>query len=415
MNIKILLQALNATWLIEPTAANNYALVLHKLITGQRSSFLHEEDDQPEEFAWSTNEDAARIGSITDAVDNGIAVITLRGAVMKYDYCGAPGTQSVMKALQQANDNPSLSAIILEIDSPGGAVDGTQQLANAIKNSKKPVVAYVNGMMCSAAMWIGSAASKRIASSNTDTIGSIGTMASWRDAKCYWEKEGVKFHEVYATASTHKNLPFREAEKGNYESLITTWLDPTNEEFISAIQENLPNADKAVLNGAAYIAKDAKKKGLIDSIGTFDDAVKAALNLGKQQQKLQQTIKSNQMNWPKFLAFLNTNEVASANEITLDEQAADNIEAVIAERDTLLATKTQLANELATANASLQKANEDLQAANTTIANLQAEVEKLGKEDAVTPTTASAEEDATHENGLDPSIMDFQKQLFSKV
>ncbi len=269
--------------------------------------------------------------------------------------------------------------------------------------------------MCSAAMWIGSAASKRIASSNTDTIGSIGTMASWRDAKCYWEKEGVKFHEVYATASTHKNLPFREAEKGNYESLITTWLDPTNEEFISAIQENLPNADKAVLNGAAYIAKDAKKKGLIDSIGTFDDAVKAALNLGKQQQKLQQTIKSNQMNWPKFLAFLNTNEVASANEITLDEQAADNIEAVIAERDTLLATKTQLANELATANASLQKANEDLQAANTTIANLQAEVEKLGKEDAVTPTTASAEEDATHENGLDPSIMDFQKQLFSKV
>ncbi len=415
MDIKVLLQALNATWLIEPTAANNYALVLHQLITGHRSSFFDDEGDQPEEFAWSTNEHAVRVGSITDAVDNGIAVITLRGAVMKYDYCGAPGTQSVMKALQQANDNPSLSAIILEIDSPGGAVDGTQQLANAIKNSKKPVVAYVNGMMCSAAMWIGSAASKRIASSNTDTIGSIGTMASWRDAKCYWEKEGVKFHEVYATASTHKNLPFREAEKGNYESLITTWLDPTNEEFISAIQENLPNADKAVLNGAAYIAKDAKKKGLIDSIGTFDDAVKAALNLGKQQQKLQQTIKSYQMNWPKFLAFLNTNEVASANEITLDEQAADNIEAVIAERDTLLATKTQLANELATANASLQKANEDLQAANTTIANLQAEVEKLGKEDAVTPTTASAEEDATHENGLDPSIMDFQKQLFSKV
>jgi len=415
VDIKILLQALNATWFIEPTAANNYALVLHQLITGQRSSFFDDEEDQPEEYAYAINAEGVRIGSITDAVDNGFAVITLRGAAMKYDYCGTPGTQSLIKALQQANDNPSLSAIVLEIDSPGGAVDGTEQLANAIKNSKKPVVAYINGMMCSAAMWIGSAASQRIASAKTDTIGSIGTMASWRDTKIYWENQGVKFHEVYATASTHKNLPFREAEKGNYESLITTWLDPTNEEFINAIQENLPNADKTVLNGAAYIAKDAKKKGLIDKIGSFEDAVKAAMNLGKQQQKLQQTIKSNQMNWPKFLAFLNTNEVASAQEITLDEQTADNIEAMISERDTLLATKTQLTDELTIANALLQKANEDLQAANTTITNLQAEVEKLGKEDAATATTTSAEEDKKHEASIDASIMDFQKQLFSKV
>src|SRR4051812_49200179 len=77
------------------------------------------------------------------------------GAVMKYDYCGAAGTQSMMRALEQANDNPSISAIILQIDSPGGAVDGTQQFADAIKNSKKPVVAYINGTMCSAAMWLG--------------------------------------------------------------------------------------------------------------------------------------------------------------------------------------------------------------------------------------------------------------------
>ncbi len=100
MDIKVLLQALNATWLIEPTAANNYALVLHQLITGHRSSFFDDEGDQPEEFAWSTNEHAVRVGSITDAVDNGIAVITLRGAVMKYDYCGAPGWKSTHLAAQ---------------------------------------------------------------------------------------------------------------------------------------------------------------------------------------------------------------------------------------------------------------------------------------------------------------------------
>jgi ClpP class serine protease len=185
------------------------ALVAHKLFTSEKASWFDDDDEEEtKEFAWIVNASGQRIGSIEDAVNNGIAVINMQGAVMKYDYCGAPGTQSMMKALQQANDNPSVSAIVLQIDSPGGSVDGTQQFANAVKNSAKPVVAYINGMMCSAAMWIGSAASQRIASSNTDVIGSIGTMASWNDFSGYMEKLGIKRHEVYATDSTHKNNRF---------------------------------------------------------------------------------------------------------------------------------------------------------------------------------------------------------------
>src|SRR6059058_4208514 len=62
------------------------------------------------------------------------------------------------------------------------------------KNSAKPVVAYISGMMASAAMWIGSAAAVRVASSSTDIIGSIGTMAAWNDYSGYLQQLGnMKF------------------------------------------------------------------------------------------------------------------------------------------------------------------------------------------------------------------------------
>ncbi len=232
MEIKILLQALNQPWFIQPEAAEYHALILHKLITGHSSVETSLEDKPVKEFGYAVNASGQRAGTIQDSKGEAVAVINVIGAIMKYDYCGAPGTQSMMQALQQANDNPLISAIVLQFDSPGGSVAGTQYFADAIKSSKKPVVAFVNGMMCSAAMWLGSAASLRISSSNTDVIGSIGTMAAWNNFKGYYEKLGIKTHEVYATGSTNKNLQFREANgdnaKGtpNYEPLIKTWLDP---------------------------------------------------------------------------------------------------------------------------------------------------------------------------------------------
>ncbi len=80
-----------------------------------------------------------------------------------------------------AASNPNIAAIVLQIDSPGGEVSGTQQLADVIKSVQKPVVAFVDGMMASAALWIGSAADEIIASTPQDIIGSIGTMMSFGD------------------------------------------------------------------------------------------------------------------------------------------------------------------------------------------------------------------------------------------
>ncbi len=445
MDIKVLLQAFRNDWFIEPTAAEHYALLAFQIITGERTSLI-DEKSEPKEFAYVVNAAGKRIGGISDAVDNGVAVLSLEGAVMKHDYCGTPGTQSLMKALQQANDNPAVSAIVLQIDSPGGSVDGTQQFANAIKNSAKPVVAYVDGMMCSAAMWIGSGAQQRIASSNTDVIGSIGTMAKWKNFDGYYKTKGIQSHEVYATNSTQKNLPFREAEgrneqgQSNYKPLIETWLDPMNDEFTGNIQTNLPDADKSVLNGKAYIATDAKKKGLVDKIGSFNDAVNAALKLSKQQQTTHLKNMKFSQKYPKLAAALGVDADSTIADIKVDafllncdaiENALteNNNEALIAERDTLVSEKTTLSETIASLNASITEKDEaistlttekeQLQSDKTNLENdkvtLNTKITELGKLTAGSFTTSAGEEDKNEPVAKGANDFDFQKEIYNRI
>jgi len=122
---------------------------------------------------------------------------------MKEDMvCGPAGTATLGRIIQQADNNPNISAIVLHIDSPGGTVDGTEALANIIRNTNKPVVAFADGLMASAALWIGSAANEIIASTDTDEIGSVGVIMRFADWQPHWEKPALTRQQV--SAIVHK-------------------------------------------------------------------------------------------------------------------------------------------------------------------------------------------------------------------
>lgn len=421
MNIKILLQAVNTPWMLMPSYAESLSLMVHKVFSGEIKSLADDDDDEdkPKAFSWLINAEGQIIGSIEDSEKEGIALIELQGAVMKYDYCGSRGTKSIAEKINQANANPGVTAIILRIDSPGGSVSGTQELADVILESKKPVVAYADGMMCSAAMWIGSSANYRIASSKTAVIGSIGTMCSWADWKAYYEKVGVKVHEVYASDSTEKNIQFREAngnnakKESNYEPLIKTWLDPLNGVFTSAIKNALPNADPSVLHGAHYVAEEAMKKGLIDSIGNFKTAIDKAVELGGSSSTTsqKQSPKNTIMKWNNFLKMIGlATAVTEAKQITLEDAHADSIEAVITERDSLQAQVTQLTTERDQAK---QKAT-DLQ---TQVNTLTQENETLKSADGGSGATTPDKGGDSNNGEVEPDAMNmnFQKELMDKI
>ena len=372
---------LSSVWLIDPERSASYALFIHQLIEGKSiaEADLSIQRAKSRSFIIASDGSGDQSGLNSETIPSGsIVVIPIRSEIMKYDQeCGPRGTMSIIKDIQAANNNPNISGIVMIMDSPGGQVSGTDLLANEIANSQKPIVTYVEGVCASAALWIASASDRIIASSTLDRIGSIGVMMAYADLKPYYEKMGVKFHEVYATQSTDKSKDFNDVLQGEYDNYKTSVLDPICNDFIAHVKKYRSKCAEDALTGKMYFAQDAIDNGLIDEIGTFEGALNLVSNLAIQQNYVQS--KTNDMKfsakWNAILSVLGlTGETAEAEEMTaeriglLDQELADrkakndelqaSLSAVSTEKQTAL---DQLAAEL-TAHAETKKQLEDLKA-----------------------------------------------------
>lgn len=203
-----------------------------------------------------------------------IAVIPINGSLMKYDYCGAPGMQSIANRIKQAEQTDNIAGILLHIDSPGGTVDGTQELGSVVKNCSKPILSFADGLAASAAYWVGSSANKFIAKDTTTEVGSIGVVLSFMDNQKALEEKGYVFHDVFADQSDEKWKEMLDAQKGDYSTLKEWTLNPIADEFQNTVKENRANVKDKALRGRVFLAKQAKKLGLIDGIGDFNFALK---------------------------------------------------------------------------------------------------------------------------------------------
>lgn len=387
-----LLQITNGIWFLEPNAVIDLAPIVSNLLQNNANSFNGKPESAPLFFVGADNSVVfpSKWNSLNDAPVGSTAVINVSGVIMKADNCGDYGTATLIQLLSKANNAQNVNSIVLKIDSPGGSVAGTEDFARAVKNSSKPVVAYVDGMMASAAYWIGSQASEVFVGSETSMIGSIGTMMSFADAQKMWESKGVKFHEVYATASVDKNKDFAEARQGNYEKVKQT-LDALNSVFLSSVKEargtKLNQAE--TLTGKVFMAKDAIDMGLVDGFKSFEESVMRAQQLAKEssQSSNQSTInQSNQSNMKinaklgAMVAFLaGAFDGFKAEETAVTEEHLEKmneelatLEDVRSELETANEEKATALASLATAQTDLATATSALAEANTKIATLEA-------------------------------------------
>jgi len=116
----------------------------------------------------------------------GKATIQIHGLIAKkqsllMQIFGGTSTALAADDFRQALADDTVKEIILDVDSPGGRVDGTAEFAKLIFESrgKKPITAFANGVMASAAYWIGSAADRILMSGETTAVGSIGVVATY--------------------------------------------------------------------------------------------------------------------------------------------------------------------------------------------------------------------------------------------
>jgi len=216
-------------------------------------------------------------------VQDGVAIIPIDGAIAKKmnlfsQISGGASTQLIQRDLEQALNDPKIKGIILQIDSPGGTVDGTSELADFIFQSRgqKPLIAYSDGMICSAAYWIASAADSIFISGSTNNIGSIGVVASHRDYSGYEKGAGVKTTEI--TAGKYKRI------SSQYEPLsdegradIQDKVDALYGVFVDAVARNRGVSTKTVLNdmadGRVFIGQQAISNGLVDGVSTLDELI----------------------------------------------------------------------------------------------------------------------------------------------
>ncbi len=286
MSVKNLHSLINGRWFIHESYGHSLLPSLFSILEG-KAIFPDASKKEPEVFiSIKSNKaglvSAAEYNSGGDSSSQFVAVVNLKDPIYKYNQeCGPSGTKTKMAIMSRFEKDPNCAGIVLDIDSGGGQVSGTPEFYDFIKNFSKPVVAYTDGYMCSAAYYIGSAASHIVANQRAEHIGSIGVMIHFVDFSGMYEKKGAKIITEYSTHSPEKNRSFEELLKGNSELYIKKELDPIAEDFIKDIKAVRKNVAEEVFKGGTWNATDALTKNLVDEIGSLQTAINKAFELSK--------------------------------------------------------------------------------------------------------------------------------------
>jgi protease-4 len=200
--------------------------------------------------------------------------------------------KNVNRHLKHYGDDSRVKAIILRVDSPGGGVSASQEIYREVKrvkeDKKKKVVVSMASVAASGGYYIACPADKIIANQGTVT-GSIGVIAEWLNYKelAEWAKlKPVVFKsgEFKDTGSPTRDLT--ESEKKYFQSMIDEFYG----QFVTAVTEGRQGKGEAgveltrervisLADGRVYTGEAAKKNGLVDEIGNYEDAVKATAKL----------------------------------------------------------------------------------------------------------------------------------------
>jgi protease-4 len=174
----------------------------------------------------------------------------------------------VVKAIQEAVGDPSIVAIVLSIDSPGGSPVAAEEIEKAIRSTEKPTVALIRGQGLSAAYWVATGARTIFASALSD-VGSIGATASYIDNAEQNKRDGLTYNSI--SSGKYKdtgdpNKPLSEEER----DLILREVNRVHEIFIKKVAENRKqdiSVIESLADGSSLLGEEALSVGLIDEIG----------------------------------------------------------------------------------------------------------------------------------------------------
>jgi protease-4 len=206
-----------------------------------------------------------------------IAVIPIYGQIGIEDSADA---NTILKLIEKADKDITVKAIIFEINSPGGSVVASKEIASAIKSVHKPTVAWIREVGASGAFWIATAANKVVADPASIT-GSIGVSASYIDFAKAMDKYGITYNELSSGDLKETGSPYKSLTPKEKEYLMGKVIT-IKDIFVAAIAANR-NLTFDFVNskatGEVWLGIEAQKLGFVDVLGGKAEAQKTAEQL----------------------------------------------------------------------------------------------------------------------------------------
>jgi protease IV len=210
-----------------------------------------------------------------DSIGDKVAIIDIIGVITK--------SEMMIAQIHQYRDNPTVKAIVLRIDSPGGSVAPVQEIYRELSRLDKPIVASMGGTAASGGYYIAAAADRILANPGTLT-GSIGVIMQFMKMKGLYEKVGLDQQVVKSGEFKDFSSPLRDLTDRE-QTLLQETIDDVYAQFVDAILEGRKDRLTreeivAVADGRIFSGRQAQGYKLVDELGNLPDAIELAAQLG---------------------------------------------------------------------------------------------------------------------------------------
>lgn len=217
------------------------------------------------------------------SVDGDIATVSITGPLTNRDswmnqYFGITSYGAIREAMVYAAQDTSIKHIVLDINSGGGAVNGvadTADLIRLVNDRVKPVTAYTDGAMCSAAYWLGCSAGE-VYASNIATVGSIGVIATHMEYSKQLKDDGVGVtvmrsgkYKALVNGVEPLTKDAKEQMQAQLDAVYGIFID-----HVAAMTDRPRDyVDSTMAQGREFLGEQALNAGLVDGIKTYDSLI----------------------------------------------------------------------------------------------------------------------------------------------
>lgn len=213
-----------------------------------------------------------------------VAIVRVEGPITsgdESDFGTGAVSGVIMSDLREADDDPSVKAIVLRVDSPGGTVTGSAQIYEVVKEVEKPIVVSMVSVAASGGYYVSAPADYIMARPDTVT-GSIGVILTLYNAEALLDEIGVEVTTITSGPNKALGTPWEEITP-EQRQILEEFVDESYEDFIRVVADGRGMSVEVVrelADGRIYTGRQALDVGLVDELGNLQDAIDKAAALG---------------------------------------------------------------------------------------------------------------------------------------